>query len=178
MEVLKILSIIGISSVKFVMGPFLAYSYEFSYFETILFCVLGGMCGVIAISYFSSAILKFSSWVRSHIIEYKIRKDLRILGRMHSAEDEKYKIKHEEISKKRVKVIFSNRNRKIVKYWKKFGLTGIALFTPVFISIPIGTFIATKYVSNRKKVLLYMFCSLVFWAVLISSIFELFNNNI
>ena len=178
MEILKILSIIGISSIKFIGGPFLAYTYNFSFFETILLSVSGGMCGVLAISYFSTWIIKFGAWMRHKRIELRIKKDLRALEILHKPGEAKYHEMHAEISSKRKKVIFSARNRRIVKYWKKFGLTGIALFTPVFISIPIGTFIATKYVANRKKVLIYMFCSLLFWAILISSIFELFNNNL
>ncbi len=178
MEVLKILSIIGISSIKFIGGPFLGYTYNFSFIETILFSVLGGMIGVLSISYFSSWILKLTAWIRHKRLEIRIKKDLKTLALLHKPGDADYHKKHAEISRKRIQNIFSPRNRKIVKYWKKFGLAGIALFTPIFISIPIGTFIATKYVANRKKVLIYMFCSLLFWAVLISSIFELFNNNI
>src|SRR5687767_12183198 len=114
------------------MGPLLAFAYEYNYFETVGYTVAGGMAGVIMISFFSQWLLAGWSWFKEnkHRLFNLSSTQLIPLTR----------------SKKAKKMVFSRRNRKIVKYWNKFGLMGIALVTPVFISIPIGTFIATKYV--------------------------------
>jgi len=172
-EILKALSVIGISSVKFIGGPVLGYAYDYSTWEIILYTVIGGMAGVVGISY-------FSQWVMALYHKYKKN---RLRRRAMIFEKKLIKVAlenpgstwhHTEV--KSTKKIFSKRNRNIVKYWKKFGLAGIAIFTPVFISIPIGTFIAMKYVPDRKKVMAYMFCSLIFWAFVITGIFQLFAN--
>ena len=48
-ELLRIVLIILVSSVKFVAGPTFAYldrDYGFTFFETVSYCVAGGMLGV------------------------------------------------------------------------------------------------------------------------------------
>ena len=52
-EIIKIIQVILLSSVKFLTGPTFAYynkSYEFSFFEVILYSVLGGMLGVVELA--------------------------------------------------------------------------------------------------------------------------------
>ena len=64
-ELGKIILVILLSSVKFVAGPAFVYydqRYEFSFFETIFYCVLGGMLGVFFFTYFSRKII--SLWQR------------------------------------------------------------------------------------------------------------------
>ena len=81
------------------------------------------------------------------------------------------RIKHQPSQKK-----FSNRTRKMVVFWKTYGLLGIAFVTPVILSIPVGTFIATKFVSNKKKIFLYMFCSIVLWSIILTTLMEFFKE--
>ena len=48
-EFIQILTVILISSVKFAFGPsfaYLNYKYEFTWLETNIFCIIGGMIGV------------------------------------------------------------------------------------------------------------------------------------
>ena len=59
--------------------------------------------------------------------------------------------------------------------WKKYGLFGIALLTPVIISIPIGTIIASRLVPDKKKVFLYMLISISVWSIIMVSSFELYH---
>lgn len=175
-EILKISSVIAISGVKFLGGAPLALAYHFSFLQTILYTSIGGISGVILVTYFSRHITAAFNSVKS-----------RLTGRGNTAPkdlypvqdmdidlnvDVKYLYKETPVIQK--KKIFTGRNRRIVKLKVKYGLIGIALLTPVILSIPIGTFIATKVVSNKKKVVLYLSVSILLWAFFLTSIFAFF----
>jgi prolipoprotein diacylglyceryltransferase len=57
---------------------------------------------------------------------------------------------------------------------KKYGLWGIAILTPVLLSIPLGTFLANKYYRNKKTVLFSLTLSVVCWSIIMASIYILF----
>ena len=176
-EIGKILAVILLSSVKFIAGPPFAYydqKYGFTVFETVLYSVMGGMLGVVVFSYFSPPIFRFWHWIR-HLLTTN-RKKAEIFGEMTVDVDQPVKVKYSymDLAARRKKV-FTKRNRNIVSVWKKFGLVGLAFITPVILSIPIGTIIANSYVQNRKKIFLFMFVSILFWSVLMTSMFELYH---
>ncbi len=177
-EVWKIILIILLSSVKFVAGPPFAYfdkRHDFTFFETVLYTVVGGLLGVIVFTFFSKPL--FNAW---HWIVEKVKK---IFSKKQIFDDpvadaENIHVNYVYVDKHyRKKKIFSKRNRRFITIWRKYGLYGIAFLTPVIISIPIGTLIANSLVNNRKKIILYMFVSLVFWSVLMTSLFEVFHAN-
>jgi hypothetical protein len=176
-ELGKIILIILLSSVKFVAGPPFAYydqQYEFTFFETVFYCVLGGMLGVVAFSFFSKPLFTGWHWLVAKFKKRKIKEEP--FSPLVVDVDEKIEVHYEYVEKQNPqKKLFTKRNRNIVKVWKKYGLYGIAFLTPVILSIPIGTIIANSLVSNRKKVILYMFVSLVFWSILMTSLFEAFH---
>jgi len=176
-ELGKILAVILISSVKFIAGPAFAYydqKYGFSVFETVIYSVIGGMLGVVVFTYFSPPIFRFWHWL-VHLFTPRKKIDA-IFGNPTVDVDQPVKIRYSYMDlAARKKKIFTSRNRKIVAIWKKYGLFGLALITPVVLSIPIGTVIANSYVRNRKKIFLFMFVSLVFWSVLMTSLFELYH---
>ncbi len=66
------------------------------------------------------------------------------------------------------KNIFNKSSRRIVKVWQKFGLKGIAFFTPLFFTPIIGTLVAVVLGASRPKIVLYMLGSAVIWSVTIS----------
>ncbi len=176
-ELGKIILVILLSSVKFVAGPAFVYydqRYEFSFFETIFYCVLGGMLGVFFFTYFSRKII--SLWQRfNQKVKLAFSKSNTFSNPVADVNQD-LEIHYEYIEKKDVtKKVFTKRNRSIVKIWKKYGLYGIAFLTPVILSIPIGTIIANSLVDNRKKIMLYMFVSLLFWSIAMLSIFEIFH---
>jgi hypothetical protein len=175
-EAIKIILVILISSVKFVAGPpFATYfdtNVDFSYFETVAYCVIGGMLGVTAFSYFTRYI--FMLW------DYRKKVFYKVTGRKEVFTDpivdipDKVEVNYVYVdSSKKKNRIFTPRNRRIVKVWSKYGLAGIAFLTPIIISIPIGTVIATRLVHNKKKIFLYMFLSILFWSLTMNFIFEM-----
>lgn len=167
-----------LSSVKFVAGPPFAYydeKYNFTFFETVSYCVIGGMLGVVVFSFFSGPIFKGWHWLVVHI--KKIFKKKEMFSEPVADIDGVLEIKYEYVKKGDKKKLFTKRNRRIVKIWQKYGLVGIAFVTPVILSIPIGTVIASSLVQNRKKVMLYMFFSILFWSVFMTSMFEIFHAD-
>jgi membrane protein DedA with SNARE-associated domain len=64
--------------------------------------------------------------------------------------------------------MFTNRNRQIVVLWRKYGLWSIALLTPLLLSPPLGTFIAVALGEGKRKILIYMFISALFWGLILS----------
>jgi membrane protein DedA with SNARE-associated domain len=67
--------------------------------------------------------------------------------------------------KKKKKQLFSKKVRRFINIKNKYGLIGIALITPVIISIPVGSFIASRFFSKNKLTLLFMLAGVVFWSV-------------
>lgn len=176
-ELLKIIQVILLSSVKFVAGPPFAYydqQYNFSFFETVLYCVIGGMLGVIIFSYLSKPFFAAEHWLVNKYHQI-FRKKQRFSEPVADV-DTPLEIHYEYIDKQaRRRKVFTKRNRRIVRIWKKYGLTGIAIITPVLLSIPIGTIIANSLENDKKKILFHMFLSILFWSVTMTGIFELLH---
>lgn len=159
-EIVKILLVVLVSSVKFIAGPPFAYydnQYDFTFLETNIYCIIGGMLGVMLFSFFSKQIENFWHWFKPIIISPLHKLDL---------------LQKKELAQRKV---FTKRNRYIVKVWKKYGPFGIAFLTPVILSIPIGTIIANILIKDKKKMYWLLFGSIAFWSVLMTSMFELYH---
>jgi len=178
-KLLKILSVILLSSVKFVAAPPFAYlnkAYAFTSLEIIIYCVIGGMLGVIAFSYFSESIFSFWRFIKNKFTKKKYIQQA--FSEPIVDIDNPPAIKYEYVEQNMPpKKIFTKRNRKIVVVWKKYGLVGIAFLTPVILSIPIGTLIANSLVPDKKKIMVYMFFSVLFWAIFITVGFDIYHAN-
>ncbi len=178
-EILKISSVIALSGIKFIGGTPLSFAFKFSYLETISYTSIGGISGVVMITYFSRHITNFWNIVKSRFLNKDstspskktfpiedVNVDLNV--------DIQYFYNNTPLVKK--KRIFTKRNRRIVKLKVKYGLLGVALLTPILLSIPIGTFVATKIINNKKKIILYMSISVLLWSVLLTTIFNVFRH--
>jgi hypothetical protein len=124
------------------------------------------MLGVFVVTYFSNLLVKFWYWLKYSVFSKKdhnfSQPTIDLKGNIH--------IKYLYNKPHKKKVIFTPRNRQIVRIWMKYGLIGIAALTPVVLSIPIGTFFATRLARHRQKVFLYMFISILAWSLLITAI--------
>ena len=179
-ELLKIVLIILISSVKFAVAPPFANYFQpatdFSYFETVLICIIGGMLGVTMFSFFTRYIFLAWHYIKKFFI--KISKPHELFTTPVADIPGKVEVHYLYIDRpSKNKKLFTPRNRRIVKIWSKYGLAGIAFLTPVIFSIPIGTVVATRLVHNKKKIFLYMFISIVFWSMTMNYIFEMTEKN-
>jgi len=158
-EIVKILLVVLLSSVKFIAGPPFAYydnQYDFSFLETNIYCITGGMLGVVLFSYFSKQIDNFWHWLRPKLL--KVSDGIQ-----------------QKETKPAPKKVFTKRNRMVVKVWKKYGALGIAFLTPVLFSIPIGTILANYLVKDKKTIYWFMFMAITFWSVVMTGMFELFH---
>jgi hypothetical protein len=57
----------------------------------------------------------------------------------------------------------------MVRIKNKYGLVGIALLSPLIISLPIGVFLAMRYFKNKKKVFIYMLVGVTIWSLIYAS---------
>ncbi|MBL7924396.1 MAG: small multi-drug export protein [Bacteroidia bacterium] len=176
-EFWKIVQVILLSSVKFVAGPPFAYydqRYDFTFFETVLYCVIGGVLGVIIFTFLSRPFFMAEHWLYMKI--KKLFQKKATFSEPVADVEGNLEVHYEYIDKKaRSRRIFTKRNRRVVKVWKKYGLTGIAIITPVLLSIPIGTILANLLESNKKKIILYMFFSILFWSLAMTTVFEILH---
>ena len=73
---------------------------------------------------------------------------------------------------------FTRTNRFLVIVKQKFGLGGIAVFTPIVLSIPVGVLFALALTRDKKKVMFSMIISMLFWASVLFMPYFLFNLHV
>ena len=142
---LEILIAILMGSVKFALTfPLAVFEFKFSFFETVLWVNLGGMLGVFFFGYLSKKIIRlwnrlFKPGVRILKADYKKRKN---------------------------KKVFTRKNRRIVKIKQNYGLLGIAVTTPVLLSIPVGAFLVVRYYRSNTAKFLVLVASNILWSLI------------
>lgn len=153
----KILSLLLLSGIKFVFAFPVAVKLHFSCFNTILITSIGGVVGIIFFSFFWEHVIKIYLWfVHSYLYRYpKIRKALR-------------QLKYRFVKPKEERKIPFKRKRKYVWLKNNSGVVGIALLTPILLSIPLGTFLAVRFFGRNLKTIFVLSITLVFWSVVIS----------
>lgn len=65
---------------------------------------------------------------------------------------------------------FTKQTRKRIKFWRKYGLVGVAFLTPVLFSPIGGTLIAVSFGEKWQRIVFAMFISGFFWAFTITSL--------
>lgn len=73
---------------------------------------------------------------------------------------------------------FSERNRKYVTIWRRYGLLGVAALTPILLTPIGGTILAISFGTHRNKLIFYMFVSASVWAVIFSITIYFFGNEV
>ncbi|BDD03086.1 hypothetical protein [Aureibacter tunicatorum] len=68
--------------------------------------------------------------------------------------------------------VFSRNSRRFVRVWKRYGVFGISLLTPLVFTPIGGALLAVSFGAKRSKILLYMTISAFFWAFVICGFFE------
>jgi hypothetical protein len=78
------------------------------------------------------------------------------------------------------KKVFSAKNRKIVKIWRRYGPIGIAILTPILLTPIGGTVIMTSFNVSKNIIFRYMLISGIIWGLIftlgIQQIMDLFNK--
>jgi hypothetical protein len=64
--------------------------------------------------------------------------------------------------------VFSKRNRKMVTFWRRYGLFGISFLTPVLFSPIVGTLLVYAFGGSKIRIISYMLISAIFWSLTLS----------
>lgn len=78
---------------------------------------------------------------------------------------------------------FKNRNpaersQRFSGIWKKYGIAGVAILTPLLLTPIGGTLLAISLGTPKDKLIFYMFLSAAAWSVLFSSAIYFFGNEV
>ena len=73
---------------------------------------------------------------------------------------------------------FTKSTRMLVKVKQRFGLNGVAALTPIVLSIPVGVMFALSLTHDKKKIMISMIMSILFWATILFLPYYLFDINI
>ena len=76
------------------------------------------------------------------------------------------------------KKVFTPKNRRFVRIWRKYGELGISFLTPILLSPPGGAIIAMALGGSRKKTIGYMFLWSVVWTTIITYTFYYAGDEI
>ena len=161
-NLLKLMEVLIVSGIKFIFASPLAYIHGFSFFQTLISTSTGGIVGILFFFFFSGWIIK---QYRKYMPKINSCFSLPFFSNCKQPSLETENIK---------KVKFSKRNRFILKMHKRYGYFGLITFTPILLSIPLGAFIAKRYYSREKHVLVHLSVSIVIWSFVLSTIFTLF----
>ena len=134
---MKEITIIFFCSWKFAATfPVAVLAMKMSFAETLIYTNTGGILGVFIFTFFSGVLLKAF---------------------------DKYWPERLKFSRKPKKV-FRKGNRRLVTLKNKYGLPGIAILTPVLLSIPVGAFLVTKYYGIKTLNFLWLIAGNIFWS--------------
>ncbi|SNS96246.1 hypothetical protein SAMN05421640_1792 [Ekhidna lutea] len=70
------------------------------------------------------------------------------------------------------KRIFSKKSRRFVRIWRKFGLKGMCLLTPLILTPPGGGLLVNLLGSKKKIILKWMWISALLWSTIITLIIK------
>lgn len=117
-------------------------SFNFGFAETVLWTNLGGLAGIYFFAFLSR---KLISWWKKMFrrSRWYLRKN-----------------------QQGIKKVFTRKNRRIVRIKQNYGLFGIALITPLLLSIPVGVFLVVRYYKSSRTKFLYLISANLFWSII------------
>jgi len=72
--------------------------------------------------------------------------------------------------RKKDRRIFTKRNRKFVRIWRRFGLKGVCFLTPLILTPPGGAILINVLGSKKSLILKWMWISAIFWSIIICTL--------
>jgi hypothetical protein len=136
--IFKILGTVGLSIIKYLIGVTFALKW-LNPIEGFLSTTIGSGISVLIYVYGGTELTRFFR-------ERKIRR-----------QGDKYK----------KPLIFTKKNRFLVKIRKNGGLPLVAFLSPVVISLTVGCLLAITFIHNRPKIVTYMIISIFIWGIMI-----------
>ena len=175
LKLLKYLSVYLSACLKFILGVILGVTEELSVFEVTLFTFLGSMTTVVLIVVLGNKYRKSLAEVFDRIKSFVFKFFYRVLGSVQillGKEQNAKELLRNRLQKKQ----FSKTVRFTIKIWKRFGILGVAILTPLILSPIGGALVAVSFRVETKKTILYMALSHLFFALLFSFVFIEFKE--
>ncbi|MBL7863548.1 MAG: hypothetical protein JNK10_01650 [Cyclobacteriaceae bacterium] len=72
---------------------------------------------------------------------------------------------------------FTPASRRMTSVWSKYGLTGVAFLTPLFLTPLGGTLVAISSGSPKEKIIFFMLVSASAWSVIFCSVIYFFGSD-
>jgi len=136
--IFKVLGTVGLSIIKYLIGVTFALKW-LNPIEGFLSTTIGSSIAVLIYVYGGTELTRFFR-------ERKIRR-----------QGDKYK----------KPLVFTKKNRFLVKIRKNGGLPLVAFLSPVVISLTVGCLLAITFIHNRPKIVTYMIISIFIWGIMI-----------
>ena len=162
---IKVLHVILLASVKYFFTLPYAMIIGLEYKQAIFAVLIGGIGGFLFFFYLSKPLIRGIDFMWPYFCML-IPRPLRL----------RYKSYCERRDLSKSSKIFSRKSRFIGKLRSTYGLWGIIFATPFILTIPLGAFLASKYYSHRKHIVLYMILSIIGWGAFLSGVVHLFPN--
>ncbi len=136
---MKELTVIFFSTFKFAATfPLAIMVMKMSFLETLIYTNTGGVAGIIFFTFLSRLLI--------HLYGKYWPDKLKVKTKKHK--------------------IFNTRNRRLVRIKSKYGIPGIAVLNPVILSIPVGTFLMTKYYGRKMMNYVWLVAGQIGWSVI------------
>ena len=147
-EILKAIPVFLSSALKFILGPLEGYGLRLHYITTAVATIAGMMASVVAFTY-------FGDWLRHVLLKRFFHKSDKEIDQVQDP---------------------NKKKTRISRFIAKYGLVGVAFLTPVFLTPIGGTIIAVGLGKPKKKILLFMLISAIFWAFVFTAIVYLLGR--
>lgn len=157
--VLKILQTVFLASFKYLFTLPYALLIGLDYKIAVASLLFGGIGGFLFFYYLYKPVVSLLLRVKPVFCQY-LPKNL-----------EPYCIPGKQISRN---ITISRKTRFLARLKSNYGMWGLIISTPLFLSVPLGAFLVRRYYSRRRNVVFYMIVSFVGWTILYSGIIFLF----
>ncbi len=162
---MKIIHVILLASVKYFLTLPYAMIIGLEYKQAVIAVLVGGIGGFLFFYYLSKRTIQIyhKMWPFLYTL---------IPVRFKSGKaDSTLEVQNQAQRRRR---IFSKKSRFLARFKRNYGFWGVIITTPLFLTIPVGAFLANKYYSRRKFTVLYMILSIVGWTAIFSGFIHLF----
>jgi len=150
------ISVVVLSSVKFLGGPITGIAAGLGIVETSLLTALGAFLMVCLITFVGDT---YRKTITIFLTKIKVKfyfALLFIIKKLNLLKPDKIISFEQWIEKSKSPNIFSKRIKTSIKIYRKFGIIGIAFLTPLLFSPPVGAIIAVSFNVAPRKILFYM----------------------
>jgi membrane protein YqaA with SNARE-associated domain len=125
-----------------------------------LFAIVGLLVGSSRAWYLDMAIVATGGSVGVVVFTYLGAVISKFMGKYHF-----FKIKYKTL-------------RKLARIMHGYGMLGLALISPMTISIPVGCIVSASFEHDKKRIIMFHIGSVLFWSILLFGLKGIFNINI